>query len=385
MPPPKNRPVPEPGPRRASTALRVAGWQALGALVLLVSCLIAWSVVPGTWRHGMETRALAWLQTRHVQRTTGAVEPASANTPHRQPSVAEPSTAGESAATEAARLQLAVAGPTDAEFPTAEGVSDAPSVPIFMAEPDPAADRDGFPDGQDDEPRMMPTASAMTPPEDHAAAAKVGTDATSWIATAPLSSLTQEQAAVARWLSRRYRVAKEPLARLVQEAWLAGEEAGLDPALVLAVAAIESRFNPLAQSPMGAQGLMQVVTRVHEEKFEAFGGAQAAFDPIANLRVGAQILHDLIGRRGGVEEGLRAYVGATTTSGEGYTRRVLSERDYLKRVMKGHRLSPHVVARAPTSRPPAPRADRQPPATPTPKTRLAAQERESAHDRATTP
>ena len=104
--------------------------------------------------------------------------------------------------------------------------------------------------------------------------------------------LDQQQAAVAHWLARRYRVAPEPISRLVQEAWSVGQRAALDPTLILAIMAIESSFNPFAQSTVGAQGLMQVMTKVHDDKYEPFGGTHAAFDPITNLRVGvAGFLH----------------------------------------------------------------------------------------------
>ena len=115
---------------------------------------------------------------------------------------------------------------------------------------------------------------------------------------------------MASWLSRRYRVAPEPISRLVQEAWDIGQRAELDPTLILAIMAIESSFNPFAQSPVGAQGLMQVMTRVHDDKYEAFGGKHAAFDPVTNLRVGVQVLKECIARAGSVEAGLRYYVGA---------------------------------------------------------------------------
>ncbi|NRF70898.1 lytic transglycosylase domain-containing protein [Aquincola sp. S2] len=149
-------------------------------------------------------------------------------------------------------------------------------------------------------------------------------------------ALPRQQAAVAHWLSRRYRVAPEPIGRLVQEAWHVGQRVGLDPTLILAVMAVESSFNPFAQSPVGAQGLMQVMTRIHDDKYEAFGGTRAAFDPVTNLRVGVQVLKECIARAGGLEAGLRHYVGAANlTEDGGYVGKVLAEQVHLRRVVEG--------------------------------------------------
>jgi hypothetical protein len=150
------------------------------------------------------------------------------------------------------------------------------------------------------------------------------------------TALTRQQAAVAHWLARRYKVAPEPVSALVLEAWKVGERARIEPTLILAVMAAESGFNPFAQSPVGAQGLMQVMTRVHDDKFEPFGGTLAAFDPIANLRVGVQVLKDAIRNGGGVEGGLKHYVGAALLSDDGgYAQRVLTEQEHLRRVAAG--------------------------------------------------
>lgn len=138
--------------------------------------------------------------------------------------------------------------------------------------------------------------------------------------------LPQQQAAVAFWLSKKYRVAAEPMAALVAEAYVQGKQHKLDPMLLLAVMAIESSFNPFAQSSVGAQGLMQVMTRVHTEKYEHFGGSLAAFDPISNLRVGALILKNYVRRAGSVEGGLKYYVGAANLPHDGgYGAKVLAE------------------------------------------------------------
>ena len=155
--------------------------------------------------------------------------------------------------------------------------------------------------------------------------------------------LNRQQAAVATWLSRRYRVAPEPISRLVQEAWSVGERAGLDPTLILAIMAVESSFNPFAQSPVGAQGLMQVMTKVHDDKYSQFGGVFAAFDPVTNLRVGVQVLKECISRAGSLEAGLRFYVGAANmTDDGGYAGKVLAEQSHLRSVAGGKAVSPTV-------------------------------------------
>jgi hypothetical protein len=165
-------------------------------------------------------------------------------------------------------------------------------------------------------------------------------------------SLPRDQAAVANWIARRYKVAPEPIGALVQEAWAIGQRAGLDPTLILAIMAVESSFNPFAQSSVGAQGLMQVMTRVHDDKYRSFGGTHAAFDPIANLRVGVQVLKECIARAGGVREGLRFYVGAALLETDGgYVGRVLGEQSLLRRVADGSKVAPntrHVPSPAPT-------------------------------------
>ncbi len=148
--------------------------------------------------------------------------------------------------------------------------------------------------------------------------------------------LPKEQAAVAFWLSKKYRVAPEPLSVLVAEAYEIGDRTKIDPTLILAIMAIESSFNPFAQSAVGAQGLMQVMTRVHTDKYQSFGGHFAAFDPVSNLRVGVKVLQECIARAGSVEGGLRYYVGAANLPDDGgYAAKVLAEHFRLRQVAGG--------------------------------------------------
>ena len=150
------------------------------------------------------------------------------------------------------------------------------------------------------------------------------------------NELTGEQMRLTQWISRKYRVAPEPVAALVAEAYALGGEQKIDPKLILAVIAIESRFNPFAQSDKGAQGLMQVMTSVHSDKYVHFGGQYAAFDPRSNLRVGVQVLRDYIQRTGSVEVALKWYVGAANLPSDGgYARKVLAEHERLVLAAKG--------------------------------------------------
>lgn len=178
-------------------------------------------------------------------------------------------------------------------------------------------------------------------------------------ASSPLE-LPKQQAAVAYWLSKKYRVAAEPLSVLVSEAYELGRKTKLDPTLILAIMAVESSFNPFAQSHVGAQGLMQVLTRVHGDKYESAGGTLAAFDPVTNMRVGVKVLQECISRAGSLEGGLRYYVGAANLADDGgYAGKVMAEHERLRQVAGGRAPSTNAPALTP-----APAMRTQPPVTP---------------------
>ncbi len=174
---------------------------------------------------------------------------------------------------------------------------------------------------------FMPAAQSAQPPADvqqASAADRLRNDA---VQTAPVPlrvvrpaapvKLSGDERAIARHISRSYRVAHDSVERFVHYAYKAAGEFRLDPHLILAVMAIESSFDPNAESSAGAQGLMQVHTRVHTSKFEPYGGVEAAWDPVANIRVGARILSEYVNRHGDVAAGLKAYVGAALLGSDG--------------------------------------------------------------------
>jgi soluble lytic murein transglycosylase-like protein len=135
--------------------------------------------------------------------------------------------------------------------------------------------------------------------------------------------------ALATSLAKRYRVSSDATRNVVTTAYREGSRIGVDPLLIIAVIAVESRFNPIAESEMGAQGLMQVIPRFHKEHLEG-ESAEAVLDPHANIRLGARILKDYI-RSGGTEvAGLQRYNGATSDESNAYAAKVLGEKQRLK-------------------------------------------------------
>ncbi|MEX0637685.1 MAG: lytic transglycosylase domain-containing protein, partial [Burkholderiales bacterium] len=105
------------------------------------------------------------------------------------------------------------------------------------------------------------------------------------------------------------------------------------PLLILAVMAIESRYNPVAESSMGAKGLMQVIPRYHQEKLLEHGGEHALLDPEVNIHVGAQILREYMRRFGATEAALQKYAGAFDEPTARYSGKVLAEKARLQQFL----------------------------------------------------
>ncbi len=168
----------------------------------------------------------------------------------------------------------------------------------------------------------------------------------------------REKREAVNYLAKKYRVNSEAVAMLVDAAYVTGAELNLDPLLLLSVMAVESGFNPFAESTAGASGLMQLMSKVHADKLADFGGPNIALNPVVNLRVGALVLKDCIRRGGSVADGLRLYVGAGMGDDAGYGARVLQEKDRLAQVVRGAvRAKIEPIPASPKLRPRAPEID----------------------------
>ena len=134
---------------------------------------------------------------------------------------------------------------------------------------------------------------------------------------------------LAGFVARHYRVARDSARDMVHAAYREGRRNDIDPLLILAVIAVESRFNPIAESEQGAVGLMQIVPRFHMDKV-ATGDAPSFLLPHANIAIGARILKDSIRRGGGEIAGLQLYNGSFDDETRAYATRVQAERRRLE-------------------------------------------------------
>ncbi len=103
----------------------------------------------------------------------------------------------------------------------------------------------------------------------------------------------------------------------------------MEPDLIRAVVQVESDFNPMAVSPRGAMGLMQLI-RPTALRF----GVRNAFDPVQNLDGGIRYLKFLLDMFGGdLELSLAAYnAGENAVLRSGGVPRILETQNYLRKI-----------------------------------------------------
>jgi soluble lytic murein transglycosylase-like protein len=165
-------------------------------------------------------------------------------------------------------------------------------------------------------PVVVSAGSASPAPTQRAGRAKANTDEASVEALVNVTS-------------RKYRISHDAMRELVDTAYREARRNRIDPLLVVAVMAVESRFNPIAQSNYGATGLMQVIPRYHADKFSAAAG-ESVLDPHTNIRVGVRVLKEYVSRGGNEAAGLQLYNGAARDPRRAYAGRVLAERARLR-------------------------------------------------------
>jgi hypothetical protein len=172
-------------------------------------------------------------------------------------------------------------------------------------------------------------ASPMQPSSDRAAK---GTDPVARSDSG--TSADPEIKVLARDISRRFHVARSAALSITEAAFAAAADHGIDPTLVLAVAAVESKFKPRAVNPAsGATGLMQVVPKWHQDKVLDAGGEPSLLLIAPNINVGAAILAEYVDAdAGNVTSALGRYLGSAGANR--YVKQVLREMDHLVTVLR---------------------------------------------------
>ena len=155
----------------------------------------------------------------------------------------------------------------------------------------------------------------------------------------PVETLTPSMRGALDYVTRRYRVSQKALMPIFEAAQTTGRERGLDPLLIVAIIGIESGFNPLAESAMGAQGLMQIIPRFHRDKLPEGAGESPFLDPVTNVQVGVHVLQEAIRRRGGLIAGLQQYAGSSDPEGP-YASKVLAEKRRLEQMAQRGTVKP---------------------------------------------
>ena len=133
------------------------------------------------------------------------------------------------------------------------------------------------------------------------------------------------------------------------------EEYGLEPSLVYGVIHTESHFQPDAQSPVGAKGLMQLMDATYEWVQTRIPGepepSERVFDPEVNIRCGCKVLQIVLGQFDVTETALAAYNAGSGNVGkwlenseysdDGKTLKYIpveETRNYVKRVLKAQKM-----------------------------------------------
>jgi hypothetical protein len=159
--------------------------------------------------------------------------------------------------------------------------------------------------------------------------------------------LSPEYSRLVQYIAKRYKVSVSGLEQLVRTAIQEGRATKVDPVLILAVTSVESGFNPFAESGFGAQGLMQIIPRFHQDKIDSSRGAVPLLEPAENIRVGARILREYMRNNGALEAALQQYGGVSDASDMNYAAKVMNEVERFRQIMKYGSVRAEVAANTP--------------------------------------
>lgn len=116
-----------------------------------------------------------------------------------------------------------------------------------------------------------------------------------------------------QFIVRTYKQTPVVAERIVEAAYKESVRNRLSPLLILAIIAQESSFQPEAESGYGAQGLMQVVARIHAKEVALLPNPGKLWHPESNIATGSDILRRFLKSAGGnIDLALTRYSGNAT-------------------------------------------------------------------------
>lgn len=138
----------------------------------------------------------------------------------------------------------------------------------------------------------------------------------------------KQKAKLVGYIRSTYLIAEEAATRIVDAAFEASSKWGgshtIRPEMVIAVAAVESGFNPYRISPKNAKGLMQVIEKWHPEIVEG----RDLTDVQVGVEAGVRVLHKYLVKNNG--ELALAFSDYNNDPGRGYYTKVMAELSKIK-------------------------------------------------------
>lgn len=128
-------------------------------------------------------------------------------------------------------------------------------------------------------------------------------------------------------------ISRETARRVAQALEQNSKKYNIPLEIVVAIARLESGFNPKAKGKGGAYGLMQVIWRIHSKFLRANGipNERVLFEPNAGAKAGCLILSGYIKQTDSLEAALGRYYGK---SGTAYLARLKKIMESYRRYMK---------------------------------------------------
>lgn len=149
-------------------------------------------------------------------------------------------------------------------------------------------------------------------------------------------SLDVRQEKIVSHITDKYKnINRKTAESIVKNAYVKANKYDIDPVVLIAIAGVESNYNPKIVNKLGASGLTQVVKKYHRDKIRKINAQGGNILNISdNLDVGAQIYSDLYHKYKNHTTALQAYNGSLNDKKKSYSKRVMRELSELRVSMR---------------------------------------------------